>query len=155
MSVESTLVTYLTTLDDLTDILTGGIYSAQALGSKGLTAGNAACEDAFETVNGMSILLPCLVVRVRQDAPDYERYDGYTQETSWQGTAELWFYQDRGHDTLNSASEEAYAALHAKSLAGIGYVRRAQTGIEGTFAPEFQNVSLRRDDYLFKRVKRI
>ncbi len=153
MSAEATLVTALLTNGDLTDVLTGGIYSYKALGEKGLVPHNPACSAASTLTTGLYLMNPCLVVNVRNDRPDYQRSDTDTQETSWTGDAGLWFYQERGHDDITDAAELVYAQLQSRVFAGLGLCQLVSV-LDNQTAPEFDNVTLRRDNYRFKRIKR-
>lgn len=150
---ESIFKTIILAIPNINDALVGGVYTSQELGSRGLVSNNPACAAAWTSTHGMPTLLPCLVIRVRNDTSDYERVDHLTRETSTLGQVGLWFYQQAGYALIEAAAQMVYNALQLRSFAGIGLVRHAQQQ-SGLNAPEWDNVSLHIDNYTYKRVKR-
>lgn len=149
--VEHEIVEFLNADPILLAVLTGGVHSFEHLGKPGLTHKNIPA--AFTLTNGMYLIKPSLVVRATDDVDTYFRHDPDTQETSTDTVIRLWFYQYDGYDVINSASNRCRTLLHSRVLANIGYLRRTQSE-RGGVAPEFDNVSLRIDEYLAKRVIR-
>lgn len=134
--------------------LTGGVYTFTELGRDGLVHTNNVCAGAFQLQYGIPTIRPCVVIRIRTDTPTYVRHDGDTQQTSYDGVVEFWFYQFDDYDQIDLAADRLYTLLSSRVFAGLGYVRPlpAQPRL---IAPEFENTSLRREDYQFRRVKRI
>jgi hypothetical protein len=150
---ESEFKTLITAEDNITDILTGGVYTFKELGRKALAANNPVCAAAYEVVNGMTFMKPCMVIRVRFDTPSYARHDADTQETSSDGVVEFWLYQHDGYDDIDAAAALLRPLLSSRVNSGIGLTRYAQS-LQNLVAPEYDNASMRRDDYQFKRVLR-
>lgn len=134
-------------------LLTGGIYTFAELGPSGLVKSNPVCASAFTTSNGISVIKPCGVIRVRVETPNAFRSDSNTREAAFDGVVEFWLYQDKNYDVINSVSVKISRLLRLRAFSGIGLVQSAGS-LSNLVAPEFQNVSLRRDDYRFKYVDR-
>jgi hypothetical protein len=133
-------------------LLTGGVYTLEELGLLGLTHENEDTASAFEQLNGLWIIKPCLVIRERIDTPTYRRADAVRRALSYDGVMELWFYQFAASDTINAAAEQINGLLRLNTFSGIGYVRPIQQ-LKNLQAPEFASTYLRRDDYQFRRIK--
>ena len=134
-------------------ILTGGIYSSKALGNKGLVPGNPLAAAAFEEINGFQLLKPCLVVREVIDTPTSVRADQPTRARSVDTAVSNWFYQYEFSDQIDAASALIDDLVTHHVFPNIGYLMPVLKR-HGLIAPEFQDVSLRIDDYRVKRVKR-
>jgi hypothetical protein len=154
MNLELALATYLRSYAPLTTTLTGGIYTVAELGQRGLAYGNPACASAWQLVNALPTLKPCLVVRHRSTTPDYNRADVPTAETGMFATLELWFYAAGGAwPTLDAASGHAYKRLQLQSVAGVGHIRLAGS-LPSQASVDFDDAAMRRDDYLAKFIQR-
>ena len=134
-------------------LLTGGVYTFAELGLQGLVASNPVCADAFSTQNGMSIIQPCMVIRTRTDVPTYTRHDADQQETSHDGSISFWLYQYDDFGSIDAAADLVYGLIHTRVFSGLGLVLRVNA-LLNQIAPEFENTSLRREDYQFRRIKR-
>lgn len=101
----------------LSGILNGGIYTRFELGKQGLKNTNSS---AYTLDDGFRVLQPCLIVHIRSDVPDGNRFDAPTQTISASGTLELFFYNESDFTVIEIARDRAYALLHAKTFANIG-----------------------------------
>jgi hypothetical protein len=149
--IEEEIVNLLSSDAPLITLLTGGIHGFEDMGKPGLTHKNV--PSAFTLINEMYQIKPSLVVRVADDVETYARHDSDTQETSADTIVRLWYYQYSDYDTIHAAAKECRRLLHSRVNANIGYTRRLNVE-RGLVAPEFDNVSLRIDEYLVKRVIR-
>lgn len=134
-------------------LLTGGVYIFSELGKAGLAPSNSVCAAAFEVVNDMTQIKPCVVIRVRLNNPTFDRSDSDSQEIAYDGIVEFWLYQDSGYTTIDSVSGKLRSLLSARSFDGIGLVQPFSS-LPNLVAPEFRDISLRRDDYRFRYVDR-
>lgn len=134
-------------------LLTGGVYTFAELGPAGLVPGNTVCADAFTLVNGINVINPCMVIRLRSDIPNFFRADSGSREIAYDGNVEFWCYQDKGYDTISSIAEKLLFLIGLKTFDGLGMVQPLGD-LTNLVAPEFRNVSLIRSDYRIKRVKR-
>lgn len=105
----------------LTGILTGGIYTRHELGKQGLKADNSLASSAYALDDGFKVLQPCVVIRLRSDVPDGNRFDAQSQTVSSSGTLELYFYDESAFETIETARDRAYRLLHAKTNTSIGH----------------------------------
>lgn len=100
----------------LTDAATGGIHDWED--SLGLSRRNT--PSAFVTATG--VIKPCIVVRSVDEIPDGMLADDAAQMVSVREMVQLWFYQDRGFDVIDTMKSRAYTLLHAKRLTGTHHV---------------------------------
>lgn len=152
--IEERLKTVLVADTSLMTLLTGGAYTFIELGNRGFVPKNPTCAAAWETISGLPRLKPSIVIRDRTEAADGERYDSYTKEGSTQGVVEFWMYHQTTHTSLNLIADRVWKAVNGKIFSDVGLVFNIQM-LKGLYAPEFDNVALRRDDYSYKRIKRI
>jgi hypothetical protein len=153
MSIESAIVTLLqadTGAGGVATLLTGGIYSKQAIGKMGLDVNNALTPTAYALSNQKYVLQPLLVVRVRSLVPTAQRSDVEEKIVGARGVAEFWFYDENLYTTITSARDRAYAVLQYETKASIG-ILRLDNRIEGLRAEELNDAALLRDDYSLTR----
>lgn len=111
MSREADFKTRMAADTTLMAILTGGVYAAGDLGPEGLTRDTA--PSAFDA---SGFLKPCAVVRERALVPDGWVHDQESQAASARQIVEVWLYQDRGFDKIDSALARLYALFQGYRL---------------------------------------
>ena len=154
MSIEDALRTLLLADAPLMTLATGGVYSYDDLGQRGFVPKNPVCATAFVTVNTLITVRPSIIIRDRSETTNNQRFDTISRETSTQGVVEFWMYVSGRHATLETLSVAVWKVLHGKIFPTVGQLFNQQQ-LKGIYAPEFDNVSLRREDYSYKRLKRI
>lgn len=153
MSIESLVKDIVVGHTPIMNLLTGGAYTFEELGMLGLSPNNPACVSAFEKVNGLTRIRPCVIIKVRSETADFERHDVNRQITSYTGYIEFWLYQYSLYTVINAASDELDKLFTSRTYAGVGLVRPT-INFPNLVSTEFDNVSLRRNEYSFKRIKK-
>jgi hypothetical protein len=90
--------------------LTGGVYVSGTVGIDGIT------RDATPAAFSGGYLLPCALVRQRGNIPDGQVSDETAQIDSAIQIVEVWFYQDSGYTSIDTAMERARVLLRGYSL---------------------------------------
>lgn len=95
-------------------ILTGGVYTDGQLGVEGLRREEGM--DSFAAFNDDGVLLPCSVIHQRGKIPTGDIYDHEAINVSMRQAVEIYFYQFRGHDKIDSAALRTFFVLFGKRL---------------------------------------
>lgn len=98
MSIETDFETRMEADTTLMAILTGGVYTAGALGRLGINR-----TDTPAAFDGNGYLLPCALVRERPLVPDLQVNDFLEQIASATQVVEIYVYQDTGYGSIDSA----------------------------------------------------
>ena len=148
MTLDASVRTLLIADTNLMNLLTGGVYTWDVTGKLFISRDNTATSAAFDT-NG--VLKPCCMVKIRSSVP----VEALTDPLPLQGersALELWFYQDNGYDTIESAKQRAFKLLHETCLDGYTLFH-AGAPFQRTYTEEdFGGAFLIRSDYRATRV---
>lgn len=107
-----TIQTLLNANAPVTTILTGGIYTVNNLGYKGLSRHNPVCATAF---NATGDLNPCAVIKGLGEKNSYDLNDQTTKFATVREMVQIFLYVHGaagGFTTLKSASNAIYNAIH-------------------------------------------
>jgi hypothetical protein len=110
VSKESEIAARLSGDATLMATLTGGVYVSGTVGIDGIT------RDATPAAFSGGYLLPCALVRQRGNIPDGQVSDETAQIDSAIQIVEVWFYQDSGYTSIDTAMERARVLLRGYSL---------------------------------------
>lgn len=114
MSVESTIYTVLHSDATLLALATGGVWSFDQTGEKGIN--RTLTPSAFDSAG---ILKPCILVSQRNANPDPSIQDDTGQVMATRQVCELYFFQDGGYSSIETMKSRCYALLHAQRLTGM------------------------------------
>lgn len=111
----SEIQTILLATPAITTILTGGIFTPDQLGYKGLSRHNTVCTSAFDA-NGD--LRPTAVIVASGDKPDNKLRDSDNKFASVKEIVQIYLFRNGigGFTTLKTASDAIYNVLHEKRL---------------------------------------
>lgn len=115
----NTIQTLLNANVPVTTILTGGIYTVNDLGYKGLSRHNPACASAF---NATGDLVPCAVIKGLGEKPTHELNDQTTKFATVREMVQIFLYTHGvagGFATLKTASDAIYNAIHETRATNI------------------------------------
>lgn len=99
-------------------LATGGVWDINTAGADGI--GRTNTPSAFDSALNIK---PCVLVKLRSTTPDYVLADDASQYVTAKEMIEVWLYQFRGIDQIDSMKLRIFALLHAKQLAGTFQVR--------------------------------
>lgn len=124
--------------------LTGGAYAYGDLGREGMTR-----ESVPGAYDANGYLKPCGVVKMRPLVPDFEVYDGISQDASARQVIEIWLYQDTGFTSIDAALARLYVLFQGYKFsdafpcewAGTPVTRERDEGV-------LQGASMARQDWL-------
>jgi len=128
-------------------LLTGDIYTWAITGRMFIARDNTATSSAFDS-NG--IIKPCCMVKLRSENP----FDDITDDEPLRSTRsvlELWFYQDDGYDTIESAKQRAFTLLHKQCVGGFKLDYTGDPMLR-TYTDEFGGAFMLRSEYQAFRV---
>lgn len=114
MSVESTIYTVLHADATLLALATGGVWSYEQTGEKGIN--RTLTPTAFDAY---MVIKPCILVSQRNANPDPSIQDDTGQVMAVRHICELYFFQDGSYSTIESMKSRCYTLLHAKQLTGM------------------------------------
>ncbi len=143
MSVEATIKTVLEADATLLALATGGIYSFDETGRRGIARGVTAVADAFDS---SGIVQPSILVSERQITPDLSLQDNSNQYMSARQVCEVYCYADEDYGTIEAMRDRVYVLIHAKQLSGMFRCEWAGT-VRGPRDTEI-DAWVEREDYL-------
>jgi len=117
MSVESTIYTILHADATLLALATGGVWSFEQTGEKGIN--RTLTPSAFDS---FGLVKPCVLVSARAANPGYNVQDDDGQYTDVRQVVECYLIQDSGYATIESMANRIYTLLQAKFISGAGRV---------------------------------
>lgn len=142
MSREDDFASRLTGDATLMAILTGGVWKSEDVGPEGITRDTAAA--AFDASGWLK---PCVLVHQRANVPDGQVSDEEAQLDSAIQMVELWFYQDRGYDSIDAAKARCYVLLKGHAFADSFPVRLANVIDRQRDEGALSGASLARQDW--------
>lgn len=113
MSIEADFETRMEADSTLMAILTGGVYTAGALGVLGINRTDTPA--AFDS-NGY--LRPCALVRERPLVPDLQVNDFLEQVASATQVVEIYIYQDTGYTSIDTALDRLFTLFFGHQFNG-------------------------------------
>ncbi len=117
MSVESTIYDVLHADATLLALATGGVWSYEQTGEKGINRTlTPAAFDAYMVIE------PCVLVSARAANPGFNIQDDSGQYTDVRQVVECYLIQDSGYATIESMANRIYTLLQAKMISGAGRV---------------------------------
>lgn len=115
MSAEAEVAELLRADTGLMAILTGGVWTDEEIGVEGIRRGEGSLtNEAFDAATGY--LLPCAVVRGRGIVPVQITRSQKNKISGTRQVVEIYFYQFRGHETVDQAKEDAYFLLEGERI---------------------------------------
>ena len=147
MALEDGIKTYLDSDSALIAILTGGIYTSGTVGVNGITR-----ESASGAWDSSGNLKPVSLIKQRDLIIDNQVVDFEDQESSALQVVEIWLYQERLYNSIDSALYRLYQLLQGYIFPG-GFEAELVLEInrerdEGALA----GASLARQDWSFARI---
>lgn len=141
MSSEATFKAVLEADATLLATATGGIWSFDETGRKGLSrTGTTAAYDS----NG--VIQPCVLVSERAVNPEFSLQDNSNQYMSSRQIVEIYFYSDASFADIETMKDRVYVLLHATQPSGMFRCEWAGT----TRGPRDTEIDawVERDEYL-------
>ena len=117
MSVESTIYTVLHSDATLLALATGGVWSFDQTGEKGLN--RTLTPSAFDSAG---VIKPCVLVSARAANPGYNIQDDSGQYMDIRQVVECHVMADHGYATHESIADRMWTLLQAKVFSGAGRV---------------------------------
>ena len=114
MTVETTLKAVLESDATLLSLATGGVWSWDEAGEKGLNRTRTPA--AFDSAG---IIKPCIMVNARAANPGYRIQDDTGQVVDVRQVFETYFFDQLGYGTIDSMASRCFTLLHAKQFTGI------------------------------------
>lgn len=123
-------------------LLTGGIYTYTETGGFGISP--TSTPSAF---NAKGILLPCAVVKDRDQVPDNGPKDDCTQVKSYRQVVEIWLYDDRaaGFAAITTVRSRVFVLLDGKRVSSCLF--RWINNVLSKRDPVLKNAVFERADY--------
>lgn len=146
MSVESTLKAVLEADATLLALATGGVWSWDETGEKGLS--RTLTPAAFDS---FGVIKPCVMVGARAANPDPSIADDTGQIVATRQVVECYIMADSGYSTHESIANRIYTLLQAKMISGAGRVDWAGSIRMGRDLD--LNANVLRDDWLTVRIR--
>jgi len=148
MAVDDDVRTVLAADSTLMALLTGGVYTWTTTGKLFISRDNTATSTAFDADG---TLKPCCVVKSRSAVP----VPTLTDPLPLQGertVLELWFYQDDGYTTIESAKQRAFKLLHEACIEGYTLFSNGNPFLRTYTEEDFGGAFLIRSNYNATRV---
>ena len=114
MSVESTLKAVLEADATLLALATGGVWSWDEAGEKGLNRTRTPA--AFDSAG---IIRPCIMTNARNANPGYSIQDDTGQVVDVRQVIEFYLFDNATYATIESMKSRLYVLLHAKQFTGM------------------------------------
>ena len=131
-------------------LLTGGVYTWNVTGKLFISRDNSATSTAFDA-NG--VLKPCCMVKVRSATPTNTLSDPLPLQGE-RLALEIWFYQDDGYATIESAKQRAFVLLHEACLENYTLFSNGTPFLRTYTEEDFGGAFLIRADYRAHRINR-
>jgi len=146
VSVESTLKAVLEADATLLALATGGVWSWDEAGEKGL---NRTRTPAAFDANG--VIKPCVMANARNANPGYNIQDDTGQVVDVRQVIEFYLFDNATYATIESMKSRLYVLLHAKQFTGL--VRCEWAGDLRLGKDEDIGALVERVDYLTIRIR--
>lgn len=114
MSVESTIYTVLHSDATLLALATGGVWSFDQTGEKGIN--RTLTPSAFDAYG---VIKPCVLVSARAANPGFNIQDDSGQVVDVRQVVETYLFEPNGYSVIESMASRCYTLLHAKQFTGI------------------------------------
>lgn len=119
MAIEEDFATRMEADATLMAILTGGVYTAGAVGLEGIT------REATPSAFSGGYLRPAALVRQRGNVPTFDVVDYIQQVTSASQIVEIYLYEDRGYTNIDAALARLYTLFQGHIMADTFEIRLA------------------------------
>lgn len=114
MSVESTILSVLESDATLLALATGGVWSWDEAGEKGIN--RTRTPGAFDSAG---VIKPCIMVNARAANPGYRIQDDTGQVVDVRQIVETYLFDANGYSVTDSMASRCYTLLQAKQFSGI------------------------------------